>query len=98
MAAVLGNVDGRTATANDRLAAANEKLTAVTDKLTETDAEISKLGSSVNELKGRPVPACPACVCNQPARAVSAKPQGSPTPAPASTPAIAGKIEGTTRP
>jgi hypothetical protein len=85
MAAMLGNVDGRTVLVNDKLAAAN-------DRLTETNAMLSTLAGSVKELATRPPPACPACVCNQPARAGEAKPQASPTSGSASAPPIAGEL------
>ena len=91
LAGVLGNVDGRTATVDDKLTAANEKLT-------ETNAVLSNLASSVKELTARPVPACPACVCNERARVADAKPQASPTSASISAPPIAGKIEGPSQP
>jgi hypothetical protein len=91
MAAVLGNVDGRTGTANDKLTAVDDKVAAANDKLAETNAVLSTLAGSVKELTARPGPACPACVCNQPARVADAKLQGSPTSEPASASSIARK-------
>jgi hypothetical protein len=72
IAAVLGRVDERTATVTD-------KLTGTNDKLTETNTVLSTLAASVKELTARPVPACPACVCDERAHPADAKPQASPT-------------------
>lgn len=99
LASVLGNVDGRTATTE-------EKVTAANDKLTEASTALSTLAASVKELAARPAPACPACTCNErvPTPAATTTPQKPPTTASATAPTspsastIAGKIEAPDRP
>lgn len=89
LAGMLGDVNGRAATANEKLAAAN-------DRLTETSAELATLVGSVRELAARPAPTCPACVCNERPPTADAKQVASPAPLSAST--IAGKIPGADSP
>ena len=91
LAGVLGEVNGRAATANEKLAAAN-------DKLTETSAALATLVGSVRELAARPAPTCPACVCTERAPTAEAKPAAPPAPASLSASPIAGKIAGTDPP
>jgi len=98
LAGAVGNLDGRTASVNDKLAAANDKLAAASDKLIETNAVLSTTAGLVKELAARPVAACPACVCSQPARVPDTKPPAAPTSGPAAASPVARKIEASTQP
>ncbi len=91
LAGVLGEVDGRVATTNEKLAAADNRLI-------ETSAALATLAGSVRELAARPAPTCPACVCNERAATADAKPVVLPAPASLSASTIAGKVTGTEPP